>query len=260
MNAASAKARTLRAQLSLWFATALGERVSTLEKEQLEDLLPELFGYHIVQCGFPNRNFLLASSKIVDKSILYLDECEVDTSQNGICAIAENLPIAADSVDVMVLPHVLEYSKDPHRLLREVDRVLIDDGHVVVIGINRFSLWGLWHLCCCWWNRMPWSGKLIAIHRMKDWLSLLDFEIKQTKFCFYSPPLKNSRWLKKCLPIERLGRLCWPIFGGIYVMVGKKRTVPLNPIKMQWKTKPQLVGTSVVEPSVRSSNRVGKHF
>ena len=256
----SAKAtnRSLRAQLSLWFTTALGEKVLAQEQELLDDVLPNLFGYHIVQCGYPNRTNMINASRIGAKSILYLDKCEFDSRQNGIGSLVEDMPIAADSVDVMVLPHVLEYSKDPHRLLREIGRVLIDDGHVIIIGINRFSLWGIWHLCCCWWNRMPWSGRLISIPRMKDWLSLLDFEIRKTYYCFYSPPVSNPKWLKKCLPIERLGRLCWPIFGGIYVIVGKKRIVPLNPIKMQWKSKRKLVGTRVVEPSTQTSNRVGK--
>ncbi len=67
-------------------------------------------------------------------------------SKDTFLAEAENIPLASDSIDVVVLPHVFEYSNNPHRLLRELDRILIDDGHLVILGINRFSLWGLWYV------------------------------------------------------------------------------------------------------------------
>ncbi len=253
MNRQISASITLRKQLADWFASPLGERVQEIELEQMQDILSRLFGYHILQFGFPNKANYLTSSKIVNKSILCLDSGELDDVVNTIACSAESLPIATDSIDVAVLPHVLEFSKDPHQLLREMDRILIDDGHVVIIGINRFSLWGLWHLFLCWWNEIPWSGRLISIPRLKDWLSLLDFDVKNVHYSFYAPPLKNPKLLNKCLPLERLGRYCWPIFGGLYVIVGNKRVVPLNPIKMQWQTKRRLLGSGVVEPTTRNT-------
>ncbi len=241
----------IRKQLADWFASELGQQTLRFEKEKLESVLPQLFGFHILQVGFPNKTDYLCSSKIFHKSYLCFTEDELDSSKDTFLAEAENIPLASDSIDVVVLPHVFEYSNNPHRLLRELDRILIDDGHLVILGINRFSLWGLWYVFLCWWNNMPWSGRLISIPRMKDWLSLLDFEVKKVKYCFYSPPLKKPTWLKRCQPLERFGARCWPILGGIYVIVGKKRVVPLNPIKMNWQKQKKLLGSSVAEPSTR---------
>lgn len=252
MNNAKYKSSTLRKQLSNWFASPLGKRVFAVEDEQMQDILPNMFGYHILQYGYSAESNYLKASRIADKTTLFLDESEIKNDLKAIHASAEELPVAADSIDVIVLPHILEYSKDAHKLLREMDRALIDDGRVIIIGINPLSLWGMWHAILCWWGQMPWSGRLISIPKIKDWLSLLDFEVEKTKCFFFSPPLQNQKILNKLMPLERLGRYCWPIFGGLYIVVAKKRVVPVNPIKMQWRAKRKVINTGVVEPTTRN--------
>lgn len=252
MSSNDIKTVTLREKFSSWFASPLGKVVYEEEIVQLEDILPNLFGYHILQYGYSAESNYLEASRIATKTILFLDEAETNNNVRAIHTRAEELPIAVDSIDVIVLPHILEYSKDAHKLLREMERVLIGDGYVVIMGINPVSLWGLWHMVRCWWGEMPWSGRLISMRRLKDWLSLLDFEVEKTKCFFFSPPLNNQKLLKKLLPLERLGRYCWPIFGGLYVVVAKKRTIPLNPIKMQWHAKRSVIGSGAIEPTARN--------
>jgi SAM-dependent methyltransferase len=256
MNSAKQKTAKLREKFSNWFESPLGKRVFAAEEEEMLDILPDMFGYHILQYGYSAESNYLAASRIPDKTILFLDESEINHDLNAIHTSAEELPIAEDSIDVIVLPHILEYSKDAHKLLREMDRVLIGDGRVVIIGINPLSLWGVWHLFLCWWGNMPWSGRLISIPKIKDWLSLLDFEVKKTKCFFFLPPIGNEKFLKKLIPLERLGRYCWPILGGLYVVVAKKRVVPLNPIKMQWTAKRKLIGSGVAEPTTRNQFKI----
>ena len=252
MNADITKALTMRQKFSSWFNSPLGKTVYAAELDQLQDILPGLFGYHILQYAYSSESNFLMSSRIAAKTMLFLDAAELKKDITSVQTSAEELPIAADSIDVIVLPHILEYSKDAHKLLREMERVLIGDGHVVIIGINPLSLWGLWHLFLCWWGDMPWSARLISIPRIKDWLSLLDFEVEKTKCFFFSPPLRNENLLKKFMPLERLGRYCWPILGGLYVVVAKKRVVPLNPIKMQWRAKRHMIRPGAIEPTTRT--------
>ena len=248
MNSKSLNELALRDKLSIWFRSPLGKVVFSSEKEQLENILPDLFGYHILQFGYAAELDFLNSSRISNKTVLFLEDSEIDKNVNmSIRTIAEDLPINMDSVDVVLLPHILEYSKDTHKLLREIERVLIPEGYAVIIGINPFSLWGLWHMLFCWWNKMPWSGHLISVSRMKDWLSLLDFEIEKVKYFFFSPPVSNVKLLKKFIPLERLGRHCYPIFGGLYIVVAKKRIAPLTPIRMKWQQKQNLLGTKSIE-------------
>ncbi len=252
MSPEKIKTASLRERFSRWFESPLGSEVFNSEEQQLQDILPEFFGYHILQYGYSAGSDYLESSRIVNKTILFLDYTEIKQSLNAIHTSAEELPVAADSIDVIVLPHILEYSKDPHKLLREMERVLIGEGRAIIIGINPMSLWGLWHLFLCWWGEMPWSGRLISIPRIKDWMSLLDFEVEKTKRFFFIPPLRSQKLLHKFKPLERLGHYCWPIFGGLYIVIAKKRVVPLNPIKMQWRTKKKVIGAGVIEPSTRN--------
>jgi SAM-dependent methyltransferase len=250
MNSKSLNELTLRDKLSIWFRTPLGKAVFSLEKEQLENILPELFGYHILQFGYTTKLDFLHSSRISNKIVLFLEDSEINKEINmSIRTTAEDLPVMRDSVDVVLLPHVLEYSKDAHKLLREIDRVLIPQGYAVIIGINPFSLWGAWHMLFCWWSKMPWGGHLISVSRMKDWLSLLDFEIEKIKYFFFSPPLSNEKLLKNFLPLERLGKYCYPMFGGLYIVIAKKRIAPLMPIRMKWRKKQNFLGTEFIEPS-----------
>ncbi len=254
MSSDNMQTLTLREKLSNWFASPLGQAVYAEEIEQIQDILPNLFGYHILQYGYSARLNYLAASRISNKTILFLDEAEIHNAVTAaIHTRAEELPIATDSIDVIVMPHILEYSKDPHKLLREMERVLIGDGYVVIIGINPLSFWGLWHLFCCWWGEMPWRAHLIFISRIKDWLSLLDFEVEKTRYFFFLPPLRNQNILAKLMPLERLGRYCWPVCGGLYMVVAKKRVLPLNPIKMQWRTKRHIITSGTIEPTTRGS-------
>ena len=52
------------------------------------------------------------------------------------------LPFATQSLDLVVMPHVLEFSAEPHQVLREVERVLIPEGQVIICGFNPISMWG----------------------------------------------------------------------------------------------------------------------
>ena len=243
--------QSIREQFAGWLAGELGQAAFKREREQLDDILPGLFGYHILQYGYSAGADYLAASRIVNKTVLFLDEGDIAPGIRAIRARAEDLPVATDSIDVMVLPHILEYSKDAHKLLREMDRALIGDGHVIIIGINPFSLWGLWHLFLCWWGEMPWGGRLISAPRLKDWLSLLDFEVKRSAGFFFLPPLKSGKWLQRFIPLERLGRYCWPFFGGLYAVVARKRTIPLNPIKLPWKSRRVVIGAGAILPTAR---------
>lgn len=253
MDPETTKAESLREKFSAWFNSELGRQVFYCEQQQLADILPGLLGYRILQYGHAANSNYLSSSRIVNQTVLFLDDVEIDKHLNAIHTQAEALPIAADSIDVIVLPHILEYSKDPRKLLRELGRVLIGQGHVIIIGINPLSLWGLWHLFLCWWGKMPWSGQLISIHRLKDWLSLLDFEVEKTNCFFFSPPIQRTRVFKKFMPLERFGRYCWPVFGGLYMVNARKRVFPLNPVRMQWRTKQHIIGAGIAETTTRDA-------
>lgn len=238
-----------------WFALPLGEHLLDREQEILEDILPDLFGYHYLQLGLLAGERFLGSTKITHKVRARLDGEGASTPAGAdlVCA-PETLPVAADSIDVAVLPHVLEYCQNPHKVLREIERALIGEGHLVITGFNPWSLCGLWKLLLAWRGDPPWQGQFFSYNRLKDWFTLLDLEVVRHERCFYRPPIMNLRILEKLRFLEKAGERFWPVFGGIYVIVVRKRVIPLTPIKDIWQKSRGMIDSGLAEPTTRCTS------
>jgi SAM-dependent methyltransferase len=136
-----------------------------------------------------------------------------------------DLPFEAQSVDLIVMPHTLEFTRDPHRLLREAERVLMPEGQLIILGINSLSLWGARQS----FGKMagspfvPAAHDLIAFTRIKDWIKLLGFELERGRFGCYRPPLVGEKWLSRFAFMEQAGDRWWPIFGAAYMVTAVKR-------------------------------------
>jgi SAM-dependent methyltransferase len=240
-----------RRKLQMWFSQALGNYLLELEQLRISRILPKLFGYHVLQIGNLSQQDLLASSRISHKILMLFEADDQAGSKCNLLGDEESLAIASDSMDVVVLPHVLEFVSNPHKLLREVERILIGEGHLVLTGFNPWSLWGLWRLLLLWREEPPWDGHFYGYARIKDWLSLLDFELLESEYFFYRPPLQNMSFMQRLSFLEKLGKYCWPVFGGAYVIVAKKRVIPLTPVKMRWRARRQVITSGIIEPTAR---------
>jgi len=233
----------------VWFQSEPGKSLLIKEKQELDKVLPYLFGYYILQCASVPPGDLLTSSKIQHKVIAAPPDAKSPGISPGIICLNSALPIEADSLDVVVLHHVLEFDHQPHQVLREIERVLIGEGHLVLFGFNPWSLFGLWRLFFAWSERYPWVGRYIRLSRLKDWLTLLDFEIVQSEKFYFSPPIRHSRLLSKLRFLEYLGKYCWPFWGGAYLLVAKKRVVARTPIKLQWQSRRRMIASGLIEPN-----------
>jgi SAM-dependent methyltransferase len=143
------------------------------------------------------------------------------------------LPFDSQSLDLVVLPHTLELTNDPHLALREVERVLVPEGRAVIVGFNPASLWGLRKSLGGLRRRllprtagelfMPNEGELFGYRRLRDWLRLLSFEVEAGRFGCYLPPMDSQEWLSRFAWMERVGERWWPVFGAVYCVVAVKR-------------------------------------
>lgn len=144
---------------------------------------------------------------------------------SNLCCDFLELPFATQSIDLLVMPHTLEFSEEPHQLLREAERVLLPEGRLVITGFNTLSLWGVRDSLGRWRRNppAPHIPHLIAFARMKDWLKLLGFELSRGRFGCYRPPLSSAHWLERFAFLEAAGNRWWPIFGATYILVALKR-------------------------------------
>ncbi len=220
-----------KSTLSEWFATDKGEYVLRWEQNQFDSAVEDVFGFNAVQIGLPGID-LLRRNRIALRTRVGTD-CASDLVSD--CGA---LPLASGSIDLVVLPHVLEFSPHPHRILREAARVLMPDGQIVISGFNPLSLWGMRRTLRPARHEYPWCGRFIGLLRLKDWLQLLSFELNGGRFGCYAPPFAQSAWLARFAFMEKAGERWWPIAGGVYVVRAIKRTAGMRLVMPKWRSQP----------------------
>ena len=243
--------------LRAWFSSEAGMTSLRAEIAAVERILPDLFGYHLVMIGDYVDSELIASSRISHQIII--GDQRRDNRSVGLIASQRALPLEESSVDVLVLPHTLDFSKDPHQLLREAERVLIGEGHMIILSYNPWSFYGIWRGLLGWREGVPWRGRFISQTRIKDWLKLLGFDIERALKVGFRPPINRPGVNRRFEFMEQLGAFCWPFFGNVSVLVAKKRVTSVTPLKTSWETRRRvLAGGGVAEPSTRNQRQFHK--
>jgi hypothetical protein len=140
----------------------------------------------------------------------------------------------------VVLPHVLEFAAEPHQVLREVERVLIPEGQLIICGFNPASMWGvrqgMGRITSSAY--LPTAGEFISMPRLKDWLKLLNLGATRSHFGCYAPPFRTSQWLNRFAFAEGAGQRWWPYLGAVYIVHAIKRVKGMNIIGPAWNKKP----------------------
>ncbi len=231
--------------LSAFLCSPPGKYALAWEQRHLNAAVADIFGYHALQLGLPEIDALrenrmplrfCASDRLLDAR-LYASDSE--HTKVAVINRFEDLPFATASIDLVVMPHILEFANEPHQVLREVDRVLVPEGHVVITGFNPASLWGLRQIIARFGVApyLPRSGQFIALPRLKDWLKLLSFEVNRGRFGCYVPWVRSDKWLARCRFMEKAGDRWWPVFGSVYLLTAVKRVRGMRLIGPAWKRK-----------------------
>lgn len=108
---------------------------------------------------------------ILDAKHLGCDEAK------KIQAKAYRLPLQSDSIDMIIVPHLLEFDAYRFQTMREIERVLKPEGILLVLNFNPWSLWIRYQYL---WDKEladSWHGHFISRSRLLDWLKLLNFEV-----------------------------------------------------------------------------------
>ena len=228
-----------------WFNTPAGRYLLTWEQAQVQRAVADIFGYHALQLGLPVLDGLSANR--MPHQWLADEEPAVTESAEGrrIALVTQfaALPFPASSIDMVVLPHTLEFCADSHGTLREVERVLVPGGKVVICGLNPTSLWGLRQRRAHLYRRLgvgelfiPDGGAFLGYWRLRDWLRLLSFEVETETFGCYRPSFQSQTWLERFEWMDSLGSRWWPIFGASYFLVAVKRVRGMHLLASPWKS------------------------
>ena len=236
-------------EMGAWLCTAPGRHLLAWEQDRLDQAVTDAFGFHALQLGLPEVDGLRANRMphrwVASDSLRLPDPLPLPPPLDSLITTQpahepvslhcdfDALPFPNASIDLVVLPHALELARDPHQTLREVERVLVPEGRVVIAGFNPASLWGLrqraGHLRCALGvgsDRrlyLPRAGEFIGYWRLRDWLRLLGFEVEAGRFGCWRPPLGSDKWLHRFAWMDRIGDRWWPVLGAVYFLVAVKR-------------------------------------
>lgn len=231
---------------TVWLDTPLGQYLSAQEGAWFDRASADIFGYRAVQLELPQIKCLQMNR------MPWRNTAGVSAGVQLRCSPGQ-LPFAEQSLDLLALPHVLDFVEDPHAVLREAARVLVPEGRLLIAGFNPWSLWGL--------RRfkpgedaagLPWKSNALALPRLKDWLALLGLEIMHGEFLCYGLPLQRESWLSKTRFLELAGDRWWPAAGSVYCLDVVKRVKGMRIIEPQWQR--------VVSPKAKPAAAIEKNI
>jgi SAM-dependent methyltransferase len=208
-----------------WLQTPMGRYLCQQEQALFEQAVSDVFGFYAVQYGLLQMPLL---ERVRMPHRFQLDE----TTGHAHCE-SVMLPLPAASVDLLLMPHTLDWSPYPQQTLREVERVLVPEGHLMLTGFNPISTWGgLQRL-----NRdtFPWNSQFLSLTRVKDWLALLGLEVIETRMCCFSMPIASEGWRERLRLLETATSKCLPMMGGVYFVIARKKVLGMRLIRPNWK-------------------------
>ena len=235
--------------MGAWLRTAPGRYLLAWEQDRLDHGVTDAFGFHSLQLGLPELDGLRANRMphrwVASDSLLVPEPLAALPPSEGISTTQvegdrihlhcefDALPFPNASLDLVVLPHSLELARDPHLTLREVERVLVPEGRLLIAGFNPASLWGLRQRAGHAGQRvglgrsdglfLPRAGDFIGYWRLRDWLRLLGFEVEAGRFGCWRPPCQSDRWLERFAWMDTVGDRWWPVLGAVYYVQAVKR-------------------------------------
>jgi hypothetical protein len=233
-------------ELDAWLAGPLGSLLLEQERSVVSTTLECAFGLHCVQVGSWGASDTFLGAARTRRTALVAAR-----PLPGAALVAEPAALAlqSDSVDVMLLPHTLEFAPDPHEVLREAARVLAGEGELVVLGFDPLGSWSLRNAFTrggC----PPGIARTIPATRLSDWLKLVGFEVGPAERYLYAPPIPGLRTARARGFLERAGRRAWPRFSGAYLLHARKRVHSMTPVRMRKRLRTAVIG-GLAEPAAR---------
>ncbi len=202
----------------------LGGALLEAEQQVLTGLLDRHYGKQALLIGVPGQAALLNNNNMACHTLISPIHHSKQTAY--IEADFHDLPILTGSIDLVLLPHTLEFVDNPRQLLSEACRIIKPEGLIVIFGFNPYGAWR--------WRKKT-VGSLIQRHHVKNWLKLAEFYLEKESSFLYRPPIESVGVYQKLAFLERIGGVLYPLLAGAYAVVARAKVIPLTPIRLQWK-------------------------
>lgn len=234
-----------------WYATAAGQ--STLERVQaiVGRMSADIFGYHALETGvLAGQYSFLQESRIAHQIALGA----VPGENGSVVGMPEFLPFAFSNIDLVIASHALDCTRQPHQVLREIERVLVPEGHCILVGFNPFSFKGVGQLRHLY-RRDEKPCHFYSTFRVRDWLSVLGFEVCETVSTGFCPVFGGNYLFQQTRWLDRMGDKFRFMTGNVYIIHAQKKVSNMTPLLPSRKVKPLLKPGMVVN---RGAGRISR--
>jgi SAM-dependent methyltransferase len=232
-------------EIADWFESSMGKQVVQAETAIIDELLEEMFGYHILQLSVQQAD-LCTKSPIQHR----MKAAMFNVVDADLTAFPDALPFESDCIDVLISHHFLDFSDRPQDLVREFSRVVLPGGRLILVGFNPYSLWGLTRLLMPWGHSIPWNSRFLAPDRLMDWLNILNFRIDRAIYSEYGLPFKGRHRPRPDYSLGLSRRFNFP-FGAVSIIVARKQVETMTPVKPKWFQRRSFSNLSLVKPVAR---------
>jgi SAM-dependent methyltransferase len=237
-----------------WWSSPLGAALIAAESQLLAEALEDVFGWELLQVGaWGGARELLSGARTRHQAILATPGL---SSSADICGRPTQLPVISDSMDAVLLPHILEFATDPYAIVREADRVLVGEGQLLVLGFRPWSLWGV----RARWSRSgfpPGLRRVLSERRIREWLVLLGYEVVSAQHYLFRGPWRGGRAAGEGSGRMLRRGLTYPLPANAYLLKARKRIYTLTPIRQRFRERPAVLG-GLVKPSPHGSREAAR--
>lgn len=223
-----------------WYDTPVGQMLKQIESRYLARNISVSYKQLVLQLGSLGwEDDFLDEGRYENYFIVDSNTTSKDMGGKVFGSMAA-LPIATESIDLVIMPHILEFASNQHQLLREAERVLKPEGQLLLLGFNPWSVYRLYHVVAGKREAPPWCGRFISRYKVIDWLHLLNFATDVTAGFYLKPSGSISEYFEK----RRSALLVIA-----YAIKAIKRRYTLIPLKPVWRSKPGFVPADATETS-----------
>jgi len=208
--------------LETFYTSRLGRLTEIMVARRLGGLWPDLTGRHILGLGYtrPYIHRYISSAKSAVFAMPAAQGAVVTRSSRGISSVLTHdncLPFQDASFDNVIVAHGLEEAADVNILLRELWRVTLPEGKIVIIAAHRRGMWAQF-------DTTPFgAGRPFSRAQLRQALEQAGFVPSLSAGALYAPPMKLFARPRLAIAAEKMGETLWPRFSGVVMVEAVKR-------------------------------------
>jgi SAM-dependent methyltransferase len=212
-----------------FYATARGAVTARLLRDRLLGLWPDLAGQSLLGLGYATpylRVWREQAGRCIAVTPAQIGVARWPAGAPNLSCTAEEdaLPFPDLTFDRILLVHGLESADNARRMLREVWRVLKDDGRLLIVVPNRSGLWA-------YLEATPFGhGQPYSFGQLGRLLAASLFRVERRDAALYLPPSKRRLVLRSSGLLERVGRRFLPALAGVTITEAVKDVYVAMPV------------------------------